>query len=230
MLPQNAKTVAFRNELRQSLDSSDWRSRDWAPDVLAVECVQGWAGRKDPTGSTMLHVYCLRGFIKPARIKSMAKYLKDHGVPPFNLVPIHLYTKEMKANRLPKNDTQDRFWLMGSFNAIDVAHWDHWSRTQRYWGAAFKPSASEAMTILHEPQLFDAMLNSDWDMLRHVVDGKSQWNEMVLNYHAQWPQYSMAMQLLNPQSAATKEDFIAAHEQLRAQFFAPPVSETYELP
>lgn len=230
MQPPNAKTVAFRNELRQSLESSDWRSREWGPYVLAAECVQGWAGRKDPEGSTMLHVYCLRGLNKGPSIKSLAKYLKQQGVPPFNLLPIHLYTKEIKANRLPKNDTQDRFWLMGNFNAIDVTHWDHWSRTQRYWGIAFKPSAAQAMRILHDPQLFEAMINSDWDLVHHTVDGKSQWSEVVLNYHAQWPEYSMAMQLLNPQNAASKEDFIQGHAQLRAQFFAPAVSETYELP
>ncbi len=230
MLPPNAKTVAFRNELRQSLESSDWRSREWGPHVLAAECVQGWAGRKDPNDSTMLYVYCLRGFNKGANIKALAKYFKQQGVPPFNLVPIHLYTKEIRANRLPRKDTQDRFWLLGSYNAIDVTHWDHWSRTRRYWGHSFSPSEQEAMRILHEPQLFEAMLDSDWDLVHHTVDGKSHWQEIVLRYHAQWPQYSMALQLLAPEGAKDKNDFIASHLHLRAQFFTPPVSETFELP
>ncbi len=230
MLPQNAKTVAFRNQLRQSLESSDWRSQEWSSNVLAAECLQGWAGRKDPEGPTMLHLYCLRAFNKSVSIKALAKYLRQQGVPPFNLVPIHLYTKEINANRLPRKDTQDRFWLMGSYNAIDVTHWDHWSRTKRYWGNAFSPSENEALRILNDPQLFEAMIESDWDLVHHTVDGKSHWNEIVQRYHAQWPQYSMAMQLLNPQCAATKEDFLQGHRDLRAQFFAPIVSETYALP
>ena len=93
MLPQNAKTVAFRNQLRQSLESSDWRSQEWSSNVLAAECLQGWAGRKDPEGPTMLHLYCLRAFNKSVSIKALAKYLRQQGVPPFNLAPLPLYKK-----------------------------------------------------------------------------------------------------------------------------------------
>lgn len=86
------------------------------------------------------------------------------------------------------------------------------------------------MRILHEPQLFKAMLDSDWDLVHHTVDGKSHWQEIVLRYHAQWPQYSMALQLLAPKNASDKHDFVASHLQLRAQFFAHASCETYELP
>lgn len=222
------KTIAFRNALRQSLESKDWRSCAWARRVLAVECLQGWAGRKNPTGPTMLLVYCT---IYPSaqHTKDMARFFQDNGLPPFNLVPIRNYHQEISANRLPRTDTQDRFWLLRGYNALDAAHWDHWSITHSQWGRDFRPNAQEAQRIVEDPVLFDAMLAQDWQRHEHFGDA-FLWPLVVVQYHALWPDYSAIVQTFDTSGMNTFETFRAAHLAMRSSYLDPTPMERFDLP
>lgn len=222
------KTYAYRNALRQSLEATGWRGCAWAANVLAVECVQGWAGRKNPKGATMLRVYCTQ-YLTPHNTKAMAKFLQDAGVPAFNLVPIREYSRELSANRLSQGDTQDRFWLLRGYNALDIGHWDHWSLTRSYWGIHFQPSAEEAMRIIEDPIFFDSMLTQDWARQEHFGEA-SPWEALVAKYHEQWPNYSAMVQLLSTMTMSTEEDFRSTHRSLRASYLNPKPMESFELP
>ena len=228
MSNSNLKTFAYRRALRQSLEATGWHGSPWAATVLAAECVQGWAGRKNPTGATMLRVYCTK-FLSSNHTKEMAKFLQDAGVPPFNLVPIREYSSEILANRLSKIDTQDRFWLLRDYNALDSGHWDHWSLTKAYWGVHFQPSAQEAMRIVQDPILFDTMLAQDWSRQEHFGES-SPWAEMVATYHAQWPDYSAMVQMMDSLQISTLEDFRSTHLSLRANYLSPQPVESFDLP
>ena len=222
------KTYSYRNKLRQSLEATSWQKCAWATTVLAAECVQGWAGRKNPTGATMLHVYCTK-FLGSHETRAMAKFLQTAGLPSFNLVPIREYSSEISANRLSKNDTQDRFWLLRGYNALDSSHWDHWSLTKSYWGVHFQPSDQEAMHIVQDPLLFDAMLAQDWSRQEHFGES-SPWAEMVAAYHAQWPDYSAMVQMMDSLNMSTFEDFRSTHLSLRTNYLAPQPVESFDLP
>jgi hypothetical protein len=222
------KTFAFRRTLRQSLEALDWRSFAWARHVLAAECVQGWAGRKSPQSATMLYIYCTQ-YLTTHSTTELANFLQQHGLPPFNLIPVREYSRELSANRLSKCDTQDRFWLLGSYNALDKSHWDHWSLTKSGWGSHFKPSAEETLQIIQDPILFDTMLTQDWSRQEHFGES-STWVALVTKYYAQWPAYSTTVQMLSAMPMSSFEDFRATHLLLRTNYQVPRAMESFELP
>lgn len=228
MLAPGLKTFAYRNTLRQSLETTGWRGCAWAKNILAAECVQGWAGRKKATSATMLRVYCTQ-YPTAQSTKEMASFLQNAGLPPFNLVPIREYYRELDANRVPKHDTQDRFWLLRGYNALDTSHWDHWSLTGSHWGNHFQPSAVEAMRIVQDPIFFDKMLTQDWSRQEHFGEA-SPWAALVAKYHEQWPGYSAMVQMMSTLQMSTADDFRATHLSLRSSYLDPKPVESFDLP
>lgn len=222
------KTFSYRNSLRQSLEKTGWRDCPWAPYVLAVECVQGWAGRKNPEAATMLHVYCTTD-LRPHQIKKIAKFFSWLGLPPFNFIPIRGYRQEVASNRLPKVDTQDRFWLLRGYSSLDSSHWDHWLLTQSYWGIHFVPEAEDAMRIIQDPILFDSMLTQDWNRQQYSGEA-SVWAELVAKYHTQWQDYSAVVQMLSSLQMSTAADFRSIHLSMRSNYLNPTPLETFDLP
>ena len=222
------KTFSYRNALRQSLEKTDWRNCDWAEYVVAVECVQGWAGRKNPDAATMLHVYCTTD-LRPQQIKKIAKFFQDNGLPPFNFIPIRGYRQEIATNRLPKVDTQDRFWLLRGYNSLDSCHWDHWLLTQSCWGVHFVPGAADAMRIVQDPVLFDNMLTQDWSRQEHFGEA-STWIEVVAKHYDQWKDYAAAVQLLSSLQMSTFADFRSIHLSMRSSYLNPTPLEIFDLP
>lgn len=176
----------------------------------------------------MLHVYCTTHFRAQA-IKEMANLLEKIGLPPFNLVPIRFYTSEIEANRIPKGDTQDRFWLVGGYNALNIGHWDHWVQTKRYWNTHFKPSAEEALKIMQDLTLFKAMLAQDWERQEHYGEA-SLWTDLVPQFHQQWPVYSSLIQMHNDDDIKDLAAFTKAHLHLREQYLTPNHVEVLMLP
>lgn len=228
MSTTNVKTRLFRNILRQTLLDKEWQKCQWANHILAAECVQGWAGRKQPEKATMLRVYSARD-IGAVHTTNMAAFLQDSGLPPFNLIPIRGYRQEIEANRLPTQDTQDRFWLLRNYNALDATHWDHWLLTKMHWGGLFQPSAQQAMTIVNDIDLFNTMLTHDWSRQDHFGE-PSTWAAAVSKYHEQWPNYSAMVQLLGTLQSSTFEEFRSTHLSLRAGYLNPQPVESFDLP
>lgn len=227
-LPPGLKTVRYRNELRNIIEASGWHQRSWARYVLGVECIQGWAGRKNPSGPCMMHVYCTMHFRAEA-IKDIAKLFQKIGLPPFNLVPVRFYSAELEANHLPRGDTQDRFWLIGGYNALDITHWDHWIQTKRYWGSRFEPTAEEALRIMQDPTLFKEMLCQDWERQEHHGEA-SLWNSLVAKYHHQWPVYSTCIQLHDETTINDLAGFLNVQLTMREKYLHPDKVEVLTLP
>lgn len=223
---------SFRQSLRHALHTAEWYTQSWAKNILAAECIDGWAGRKHNAEPSILAVYTKKSTKKSGydftHARKMTSFLIEHGVPNFCLLPQVWEPYFLRRNRIPLNDTQDRFWLLNDRTFLDAANMNHWLRTRHYWGVSFLPSPTECLNIFQDPQLFESMLEEDWHYIEFGGHPSGAWIKQAIAAHAQWPAYSSLLQLHH--NCESREEFIAMHLTSRQTFLNPNSDLMLELP
>lgn len=223
----NPRSFAFRKQLRQSMETLDWQNCFWARNVLAAECIQGWAGRKQYNEAAIVTVYLKK---KPTieALRQMTTFFLHAGLPPFVLLPLTWNSYCLSQNRIPANDTQDRFWLLRGRNSLSHRHWDHWVLIPSTWGQLFIPTEQECLTIFNDDYLFNQMIVADWNYTENYGYPGSLWKDCVQKCHTILPHYAAALELLS--SYELSEGYTAAHQELRRRFFQIESIDSFPLP
>ena len=229
MLPVNTKIA--RNQLRHDFLQGAWRSFSWSSDILAIECQDGWAGRNPTEHSLATIVIYIQKKLSEYKLKACIKYLQTICKRPFYAYHIVWDGRNIKQNRLPHNDTQDRFWLLNDLSFLTPSNWNYWVSTNQGWGTYFTPSVKEITKIYEDAVLFKRMLEGEYRYYMHF-DMECFWMSQIQKHFDVFKTYATLLQVHKlPDTYILDEDeYVAYHLNIREQALNPEYMVNYTLP